>query len=388
MNTNSSFRLALRAQLLIVIAAGCSSGQPPNDPDRIPHGGDGQVTRSCGPWPDWDYIQNDSQYRSTYGEFSPPAQGDQGFAQPPSSPENPAPQAGTVPPCPAEPTPNMRITGSHPGRSISLSRTSNPNECCYDITEQRYYLGRPLIQDGKTLIAKARYQPAAEPLPGLSPELSEILSELWIGDALMEHASIASFAKLSLELMAMGAPAELLEEAHRSASDEIRHATACFALANRYAPRCQPSWADALALGSSLKLALDFSELAVHTVVEGCMGETYAALMAAEQCAAAEDSHLKSVLSMIAEDEGRHSAFAWKIVRWAISAGGETVRDAVRRAFEQAFLDWEREIGEEPAAPEPDLSVYGRLSARERIALKKTALTDILRPCAQALLHT
>ncbi len=54
MNKSPSFSLALRAQLLLVIAAGCSS--------------------------------DDSNYRAAYGEFTSPAESDRGFAQPPSVP--------------------------------------------------------------------------------------------------------------------------------------------------------------------------------------------------------------------------------------------------------------------------------------------------------------
>lgn len=49
-------------------------------------------------------------------------------------------------------------------------------------------------------------------------------SEWWSLAAQQEHASIASFSKFSLELMAVGAPAALLVRAHEAALDEINHA--------------------------------------------------------------------------------------------------------------------------------------------------------------------
>jgi hypothetical protein len=55
--------------------------------------------------------------------------------------------------------------------------------------------------------------------------------------ALLEHASVASFARFSLQLMAAGAPASLVEAAHRAALDEIEHARLTFRLASRYEGR-------------------------------------------------------------------------------------------------------------------------------------------------------
>jgi hypothetical protein len=49
----------------------------------------------------------------------------------------------------------------------------------------------------------------------------------------MEHASIASFAKFSLQLVMVAAPSALLADAHAAAVDEIHHARVAFALASR-----------------------------------------------------------------------------------------------------------------------------------------------------------
>ena len=70
-------------------------------------------------------------------------------------------------------------------------------------------------------------------LPGFGesrgPQLADLtaaacnrLAAEWSRDALAEHASIASFARFSLQLMAVGAPSALLADAQRAASDEAR----------------------------------------------------------------------------------------------------------------------------------------------------------------------
>ena len=56
------------------------------------------------------------------------------------------------------------------------------------------------------------------------------LREAWLADALLEHASIASFSRFTLELMALGAPPSLVAASLAAGDDEIRHARACFSL--------------------------------------------------------------------------------------------------------------------------------------------------------------
>lgn len=53
----------------------------------------------------------------------------------------------------------------------------------------------------------------------------------WAADAALEHSSIAAFAKLSLDLMAHGAPLDLVRAAHQAALEEIRHTEAACAMA-------------------------------------------------------------------------------------------------------------------------------------------------------------
>src|SRR6185369_6465721 len=51
----------------------------------------------------------------------------------------------------------------------------------------------------------------------LSPEVRGALANLWTESARAEHASVPAFSRLSLSLVALGAPAHLVEAAHRAA---------------------------------------------------------------------------------------------------------------------------------------------------------------------------
>src|SRR5690348_13153977 len=65
------------------------------------------------------------------------------------------------------------------------------------------------------------------------------LAAWWRENARSEHASVAAFARLVLELIGLGAPARLIEAANRDAMDEIRHANLCFSIARAFDGRCE-----------------------------------------------------------------------------------------------------------------------------------------------------
>ena len=196
----------------------------------------------------------------------------------------------------------------------------------------------PLQVNGRALTARqvgARdwlsASAAARPDALSHPERAA-LAAAWTADGLFEHASVASFAQLSLALMGAGAPSALIEAAHRAALDEIEHARACFALASAYGGAAVgPS---ALALPSTLTLVRELGALAEAAAREGCIGETVAAGLAAQQLAVATDPAVIEVLSAIAEQEAQHAELSWRIVAWAVRVGGEPVRAQVARVFD------------------------------------------------------
>jgi hypothetical protein len=198
----------------------------------------------------------------------------------------------------------------------------------------------------------------------------------------MEHASIASFNRFSLQLLAVGAPPELLEASQRAGLDEIEHARMAFALASRYGSDALGP--NALDLGGDALGALDLASVAASTVEEGCVGETLAALEAEAARDGAKSPVLRAAWSVIAEDEARHAELAWSFVRWALDQGRPGVRQAVEGAFERAF----RRLSDGPILESPldaELEAHARLSARARHALALRALDSVLRPAFEQL---
>jgi hypothetical protein len=223
----------------------------------------------------------------------------------------------------------------------------------------------------------------ASELAALEPGLRRRLSALWAEDGLMEHASIGSFARFSLQLLAVGAPPELLEGAHRAALDEVTHARLCFRLASAYAD--EPLGPGPLPLEGDALGPLELASVAAMTVIEGCIGETLAALEAATALESAEPEAVRATLERIREDETRHAELAYRTVRWALGRGEPGIRSAVAGAFRQGLGATH---GPAPAAaPDDDaLPAHGRLGARQRHELRRIGLEEVVRPAFEALL--
>ena len=199
----------------------------------------------------------------------------------------------------------------------------------------------------------------------------------WRDAAVAEHASIASFARLVLDLLAHGAPAALVREAAAAMQDEVEHARVSFALASAYGGA--PTAPGPLAVEGAGASA-DLAELAASTVIEGCIGETIAALEAAVAAHACTDPVVRDVLRRIAQEELRHAELAWAIVRWAIDRGRMGAREAVAEAFRRAAVV-------HGVVADPALLPYGVLDPRTRAQLHAAALRDAILPCARTLLR-
>lgn len=257
--------------------------------------------------------------------------------------------------------------------------------------------GRPFTVDGAArtaaTIPRGDWHSALVPdVTDLSLEARAALARAWLRSAAMEHASVASFARFALELLAVGAPAALVLDAQKAIGDEIRHAQACFALAGAYAGEAVGPAALAIE-GSTQRVEL--LAIAVATVREGCIGETVASLSAQAELAGATDPAVRLALAQIAEDEAFHAGLAWRFVAWAVAQGGEPVRAAVARAFaeeERRATSGNQPhaatsaavLAEEPCADA--LRRHGRLSASEARAVQMEALSTVILPCARALL--
>ena len=159
---------------------------------------------------------------------------------------------------------------------------------------------------------------------------------------------IASFARFTLDLLAFGADSELVELAQRAGLDEIAHAKLCFGLAERYDG--QVSGPAALDL-HGVQPAATLRAAARAAFVEGCIGETQAALLARAALAHATDTGARAALERIADDEARHAELAYRFVAFALQREPD-LRADLSAALQDAFTtSLHAPIEAEPARP-------------------------------------
>jgi hypothetical protein len=186
--------------------------------------------------------------------------------------------------------------------------------------------GRPLRRRGRMQTAEVTHRPewilgAAPISAGLTSEQRALLARAWTEEAQLEHASVATFSWLSLELLALGAPPELVKETHSAAIDEVGHAQHCFALASGYAGRCvgPDAFPGALVPPSCGSDTDRRTRIVVESLIDGCFNEAEAAARADAAACFAEDPAVRQVLAKIAVDEARHAELAWRILEWALA---------------------------------------------------------------------
>ncbi|MCY1005772.1 ferritin-like domain-containing protein [Nannocystis pusilla] len=275
------------------------------------------------------------------------------------------------------------------GFQLACGPLAVEGECCH-VVEYSWNCtdGRPFLVEGtaRTAAPARRRDWLADPsgpapafVAALAPAARAELAALWTADALAEHASVASFARFTLQLLAHGAPPGLVQEACAAQLDEVLHARLTFALAADYAGA--PIGPGPLATDDALDGPGDLAAVIAAVVREGCVGETLAAAeldLAARTC---EDPALAATLRRIADDEQRHAALAWRTVQWALGRGGPALRRVVAEALAVRI-----------AAPPPDhldpalMRRHGRLPAGERVALAAQCMRSVVLPCARALL--
>lgn len=146
----------------------------------------------------------------------------------------------------------------------------------------------------------------------------------------LEAAAVDAFERMAAELHALGAPAELVQWARASADDERRHARDMGALAERFAVPPRAHQAQEFAQRGLFEVALE-------NAVEGCVRETYGAVVGHHQAEHAQDPVVRAAMVRVAEDETRHAALSWAVAEWALPQLSEAQRMEIRAAQREAI---------------------------------------------------
>lgn len=173
------------------------------------------------------------------------------------------------------------------------------------------------------------YCEGRRPLGHVERETASGLAGYLAGAAHLEAASVLAFEELTAQLRAWGAPEELVRRCQRAAEEERAHAAAVGALAQ--------ALGEAPAAPARRPADDDLYSAARHNAVEGCVHETWAALLAWWKASRATTAELRQVYAALAEDELRHAELAWDLHAWMLSRldpdQAESLRAAQRKAL-------------------------------------------------------
>lgn len=265
----------------------------------------------------------------------------------------------------------------------SSGDTEGGNVCCYPVEVidhepgSECNIGRPFLEDGAARVApihlsQTQQADSTESDGGLAAN-TRGRALAWAHAGAAEHASVAAFSRLSLQLLALGAPLDLIEGVQRAALDEVHHARACWALAQTL------SGSD-VAVGTfpferTIDANTTLAGLAYAAVREGCLAETLGACVA-QSVAALATEDVRAVLTRLASEEADHAVLSFRIVSWALQVGGESVRGAITRALDEPW----------PRLDTHELALRAGVSRETVAAAARSATARVLKPAARALI--
>ena len=257
-------------------------------------------------------------------------------------------------------------------RGITQQQGGDVQTCCYPVEVVDHNIagecsiGRPYYENGRALSA---------PLLSPSPDaFASARARAWANAGAGEHAAVAAFARLALELMRHGAPTALLRGAHQAALDEVRHAEICWSFAERAGgKRVTPG---AFPFATPVAEDISLAAFAAASVREGCMAETLGAHVMAAAARLAPEAAVREALSAIAAEEATHAVLSFRVVAWALAAGGPDVRAAVRAELDRPW----------PHLDVAELALRAGIDVAELEAAAKAGVSEVLEPAVAQLL--
>jgi hypothetical protein len=198
-------------------------------------------------------------------------------------------------------------------------------------------------------------------IPG-GDDRQAVAATLWIRNADAEWVSVAAFSKLSLELLELGAPSELVRECHTAALEEIAHTRLCLDVATGlHRGAADAGEAPIPALSSLRGGRAHLVDVATESLVQGAFLERVSAEVARDLGDGCDSVPIRAALQRISEDEQRHAEHSFQIVLWCLRQAGATLGPILERALAAA--------GQQP----PDPSEIGADGAYEDLGIPGAA---------------
>jgi hypothetical protein len=211
----------------------------------------------------------------------------------------------------------------------------------------------------------------------------DYLGRVWLDAGLGEHASVAAFGRLILDLMSLGSPPSLLARTAKAIDDEVEHARLCFGMARRFTGR---TWGPGpLDLSGAIRADQEPSAIIAAAIEEGCVFETISARQAEYALSIVTDPVARRILERISVDESQHAELSWSFVEWALATFPDHKRLAIE-TFNAAFSDPRLRYEGQDAAEFPNQENYGALLSGSKCKIASETIQKELMPRVEALL--
>ena len=254
-------------------------------------------------------------------------------------------------------THNYRLAVARDG-AISVARDlgeQKSNMCAGRMPPR--HLSYLRASQGASAAATSAYADA----PAVAAELAEM--------AFLESAAVVAFEQLVEELVAYHAPTGLIAAARAAAADERRHARVITNMAEECGAQVVEAALDEVVVRSLLELALDNAR-------EGCIRETYGALLGSYQAQHSQWPAFAHAMHTIAADELRHAAFSWELADWLHTQLSEEEQRQVAATQQAAAAELVlRQVALAANEPSALQEALGRPPQQQAITLA-TALAD------------
>lgn len=228
------------------------------------------------------------------------------------------------------------------GYDLVLTDAQNCAKTTYEVSVHVDRAGKLTELSRKDLNTPASCAVAGRRPEGLCADDSghgtDVVGAHFAAMATLEAASVIAFRRLHRQLASHGAPQELLERVRTAARDEVRHARATRTLAKKFGAAPRAPRIDALKEEPTL------FAIALENAREGCVRETYGALVAHLQIERAGDEDVRACMRAIADEETAHAALAWDVAAWLESQLGDDARALLASERRDAVATLAREL--------------------------------------------
>ena len=222
-------------------------------------------------------------------------------------------------------------------------------------------------------------------------EIATVISH-WENVTQLEHSSIASFSRFSLQMMAMGAPADILLAIQKATSDEIRHT-------QRAADILSGLIGSKVTLGAfpikGLSIESSREALISNLIKEACFAET---LGVAELTAAlkwCDHPEISAHLSEVLEEETEHAHLAWKALKWLVESAPIQEQDQLNVLVQTTFAEVSQAFGltysesliserSSSAMVQANINCFGVLTEHQTQQVRAEAFKSVIMPALKA----